>query len=261
MADSVETSVVKVSEDFINNVHDRLHKLIYAHIGVVILLLALLVGVGYGAMKMHERDLAHAEQLQQAFNQANTVAAQAQKQLADIIAADAVQRAQESAKQDQIELTMAQRAQTPPPAPVATALKPSADAAAVISGLQFVYSDSKPPINPIVEPDGKIALALPDAQRLVSTKADLVTSQANLQDEIALFTLEQSKSTSLSKDLGQCQDTVSKDEAALKAADPAIKAYAKLARQSKFRRILGSVGRNTERIAVFAAGVYFGKKL
>lgn len=250
-----------MEQQVLTNLHNKLHAVIYAHLGVIILLIASLLGAGYVAVKVHEHDLAHAEQLQQAFNQQAQVAAQAQKQLADIIAADAAQRAQETAQEQQIELAMAKRAQEPLPAPITAALAPSANAAVVVSGLEVAYSDVQPPMAPSVTPDGKIAVSVSNAQAEVSAKVALGKYEADLHDEVALFTLEQTKSASFQKDLATCQATVSQDETALADAKKTIAAYEKVAKQSRFRKILGSIGRNAERVAILVVGIELGHKL
>jgi hypothetical protein len=252
---------VNLPQEILTDVHKIFQRVILSHIAVVIILICSLCGAGYFAVRIHEKDLAHAEQLQQQFTQANAQASQAQTQLAQIIAQDTASRAQETDKQQQIELAMAQAAKAPLPVPVQQALAPSADAAEVVLGLKDAYVGVNPPMDPQVTSDGKIALTLPNAQQTIQEAAELEQSKYDYGQETQLFTLEQTKSTSLSKDLGVCQDTVTKDETALKAAGPAIVAYAKVANRTRLQRIFGSVGRNAERMLIFVAGAYLGHKL
>jgi hypothetical protein len=236
------------------------HKVLYAHLGVIVLLLALMGAGGYLGLRSYDKALAHAETLQVQFNVAQTQAAASQKQLTDLLAADTAQRAKENAQQATLEQQIVKRDNTPPAPAVQTALQPSANPETAIAGLQSVYLF---PVAPKVEPDGNIALSVPEAQQTIQAKVDSVRFAADLKDETGLFTLEQSKSTSLSNDLTQCKVTESQDETALAAANKSIAAFKKAAGspQSKFRKVLGSIGRNAERVGILVVGLEIGHRL
>lgn len=253
--------LVTIEQEVLTSIHNSLHRIIFAHLGVIVLFLATLGGLGYLGLRSYDKQVERAEALQVQFQQAQQAATQAQKQLTDIIAADSAARAQESAQQEAITLEMAKRAQQAPAPAVTEALKPSAAAAVVVSGLESAYSDVQGFGTPSVGSDKTVVLSLPQAQAAISAKVDLGRFQADLKDETSLYTLEQSKSTSLSNDLKVCQDTEAKDETALVAANKTIAAFDKVAHQSKFRKVLGSIGRNAERVLILAVGFEIGHKL
>ena|ERR1035438_10439524 len=79
------------------------HKVLYAHFGVIVLMLVLMGAGGYFGLRSYDKALAHAEALQIQFNTAQAQAAASQKQLTDLLAADSAQRAKESAQQATLE--------------------------------------------------------------------------------------------------------------------------------------------------------------
>lgn len=255
----VPSPLVTLEQEALQKLHDGLHKIIFAHMGVFVLFIALIAAGGYFGLRSYDKQVERADALALQFQKSQELAAASQKQLADIIAADTVARAQETARQQDIEQQMLKR-NTQAPAPVVVeALKPSANAANVVLAIQSQHANDNPPVDPKVLSDGNLSISVPEAQRWVSEKADLDRFSANYRDEVQLYTLEQSKTTSLSKDLAQCQDTETKDQAALTDAKKTIAAYDKAAHKSKFRKILGSIGRNAERVGLIVAGIELGQ--
>lgn len=255
---TVPPTTVTIEQKVLTDLHNGLHRIIYAHLGILILLFAFIGVGGYLGLKSYDKALAHAEALQAQFNAAQATAAASQKQLTDLLAADSAQRSQESAQQaDLTQQILKRNSQAPAPA-VQTALQPSATAANVAVGLQAAYSFST---LPTVEPDGKVALEPSQAQQTISAEINANQFSADYNDEVELYTLETDKTTSLSKDLAQCQDTETKDKVALSDANKALAAYDKLAKRSRFRKILGSIGRNAERAGILFVGIELGHKL
>lgn len=237
------------------------HKVLYAHIGIFVLLVALMGMGGYFGLRSYDKALAHAEALQVQFNTAQAQAASSQKQLTDLLAADTAQRAKESAQQASLEQQIINRnAQVPAPA-VQTALQPSADAGQVILGLRASYSDTPSFGTPKLDAEGNIALSVPQARSVMVGHENEKRLSFDLKAETQLFTLETAKSTSLSNDLTQCKATVSQDETALVGAKKSLAEYDKLAHRSRFRKLLGGIGRNAERIGIAVLAFELGHKL
>jgi len=251
-------ATVTIEQEVLTSLHDGLHRLLYGHMAVLVLMLVLIGAGGYFGLKSYDKALQHAEALQAQFTQAQAQAATAQKALTDLLAQDAMQRAQTSAQQTSIEQQILTRnSQVPAPA-VKQALEPTADAVSVARGLQEAYGFQT---LPIVEPDGNIAVGLPNAQVELSARLDANRFSADYQDEVKLYTLETGKSTSLSNDLDQCKVVNTKDEVALADAKKALAAYDKLSRRSRFRKILGGIGRNAERVGIAVLAFELGHKL
>jgi len=237
------------------------HRVLYAHMFALTLILFLIGAGGYYGLKSYDKALAHAEALQQQFSVAQQNFNTSQKALTDLLAADAAERAQQSSQQAALVLQIAQR-NAQAPAPVVTqALAPNAGVSDEILGLQSVMSDV-PSFGPVsTTPDQKIALSVPQAQGVVQELAIGKRSTADLQDEISLYTLETAKNTSLSNDLAQCVSDSTQAKVALADAKKSLAAYDKLAYRSKFRKILGGIGRNAERIGIAIVAFELGRKL
>lgn len=233
------------------------HKVLYAHVGVLVLLLALMGTGGYFGLRSYDKALAHAESLQVQFNAAQAQFTASQKQLTDLLAVDSAQRAQESAQQASLTQQIIQRdAKAPAPA-VQTALQPSASAESVVLGLQSLYTGSIPTVVPKVTPDGNIEISAPEGQLWVSDKLSLNRFSADFQDEVKLYTLEQAKSTSLSNDLAQCTASNALAGTSLVDAKKTIAAYEKIAKRSRWKKFLSGA----EKVALVVAGIEIGHKL
>ena len=86
-------------------------------------------------------------------------------------------------------------------------------------------------------------------------------TEADLKDEIQLYTLEVAQNASLTKDLTQCVADNTQAKQALADAKKSLAVYDKLAHRSKFRKILGGVGRNLERVGIAIVAFEVGKGL
>ena len=109
---------------------------------------------------------------------------------------------------------------------------------------------------PKLAQDGNIEISAPEGQQWLSDKVSLNRFSDDYRDEVQLYTLEVTKSTSLSKDLSQCNGTVSQDETALVVANKTIAAYKKLAVRSRWKKFLGG----TKDVALIMTGVVLGHK-
>jgi hypothetical protein len=254
---SVPPATVTIEQKVLTDLHNGLHNLLYAHLGILVLVLALIGAGGYFGLRSYDKALAHAEALQTQFNTAQAAAAASQKQLTDLLAADAAQRAVESAQQTSIAQQILKRdAQAPAPA-VQTALQPSATAAELEIGLESVFTGVSN-FGVVQEgPGSSVLLNQAQTQAIIVSREAEIQNSADLKDEISLYTLEQAKSTSLQTDLNSCKSTVSKDETALVDAQKTITAYKKLAVRSRWKKFLGGA----EKVALVVVGVEIGHKL
>ena len=233
------------------------HKVLYAHVGVLILLLALMGAGGYFGLRSYDKALAHAEALQTQFNTAQAQFTASQKQLTDLLAADSAQRAQESTQQATLTQQIIQRdAKTPAPA-VQTALQPSADAEQLATGLELVFT-GVPGFGVVQEGSGSsVLLNQAQTQAVIVSREAEITDSADLKDETVLYTLEQSKAGSLQKDLTSCESTLSDAKVTIVDANKTISAYKKLAHKSLFKKILG----RAETVALVVVAFELGHKL
>lgn len=216
--------------------HKHVH-LSFAILGVLIVALGVACLGGYMGLRGYERALARAEAAEQRFEQKDqqyqTMIADFQKQ----ITADAQERQQASAKQEQLQAQINARVSAPVPPVVQTGLKPDATAQEAGNALGAVFTKPDAPVVPMATPDGKVALTVKESQEVASQGLDYQRITLDWQDEISLYNLEVSKSTSLSKDLQSCQDTVTASQADLKDAKATIAAYKKAAVRSKWQKM------------------------
>jgi hypothetical protein len=257
MTDSIQPTVT-FTQEVLTDLHNGLHRIIYAHLALLLVLFSLVGVGGYIGFRSYENQVARAEALQVQFAQAQAQFVASQKQLTDLLATDAAERIQQSAQQVKLEEQIAKRnAQVPAPA-VTRALQPTANAVDAENGLATVMSVVPGFGSPSTTPDGKVALSVPQAQQTIQELIVGQRSTADLKDEISLYTLEQAKNSSLSKDLTQCTASVTAAGTALADAKKTIAAYNKVAHQSRFRKILGSIGRNAERVGILVVGIELG---
>jgi hypothetical protein len=225
------------------------------------LILFLIGAGGYYGLKSYDKALAHAEALQQQFNVAQQNFNTSQKALTDLLAADAAERAQQSSQQAALVLQIAQR-NAQAPAPVVTqALAPNAGVSDLNLGIRAVFTTTPDFGTPKDEPDGNLGLNRLETQAVIASKVSGDQAKADLQDEISLYTLETAKNSSLSNDLSQCVSDNTQAKVALAEAKKSLAAYDKLSHRSKFRKILGGIGRNAERIGIAIVAFELGRKL
>jgi len=103
---------------------------------------------------------------------------------------------------------------------------------------------------PIKFDSGQFWFTLPETQAFAVTKLDRDRLSSDLQDTQNQLALETTASTTLSKDLQACQ----KD---LTEAQKVITDYKKVVVKSKFKQFLGAA----EKVGLFAAGLYLGRRL
>ena len=234
------------------------HKVLLTHLGALVLILAL-VGFGvYRGFSSYDKLLAHAEALQTQFTQAQAQYNASQKQLTDLLATDSAERAQESSQQAALVSQIAQRTAQAPSPVVSQALAPSASVLEVAEGLQAAFNLQT---TPKVTQDGEIAVNPLETQTMIGLEEAGELAQANLKDETQLYTLETAKNSSLSKDLDQCVSDNTQSKQALADAQKALAVYNKALHRSRFRKILGGVGRNAERIGIAIVAFEAGRKL
>ena len=213
------------------------HKVLYAHAGVLVLILVLVGLGGYCGLKSYDAQLAKAQVTEQKYEAA-------QKTLTDLLATDAQERAAMQAQQANLIGQIAKRDKTPPSAPVIAALQPNATAETAANVLGLVFSLSP---YPSATPDNKVVLSVPNAQELVKNGVELNKLRPDYADEVKLYDLEQQKSTSLNNDLVQCKTT-------LVASQKEATAYKKIAVKGRWKKFLGGA----EKVGTLVGGLVLG---
>ena len=237
-------SQVTVLPAFQTMVQSEVSALAHKHITLsyailAVLVIALAVGClgGYMGLRGYERALARAEAAEQRFEQKDQQYQQMFTAFQQQIAKDSADREAASQQQAKLEAQIASRANQPLPTVVQTGLKPDATAQEAGNALGAVFTKPDAPVVPMATPDGKVQISAKEAQEVASLGIDGQRAEADLKDEIALYTIETTKTISLSKDLQACTDTlaVSKDD--LKEAKVTIADYKKVAKRSKWQKI------------------------
>jgi hypothetical protein len=214
----------------------------YGLIGVLVVVLILAGVGGFIALKFADAQIARAEKQEQQYNADR-------KSWQDQLAASAAQRAAETTQQTAIVKIVDTRDKVADKA-ISAALKPGATAKQAADGLAASYSDL-PAFGPVTAlGDNIVQLSVPQAQQATASRIDQVRLQADLNDEVNLFTLEKAKTLSLSNDLASCT-TLNTESGKV------IAAYKKAAKASRLKKFLGGA----TKVAIFIGGVYFGHKL
>ena len=226
--------------NIVQDMHSHTVKVTYMFVAIIVLVLSLGSVGGYLGLKAYEAQLARAE----------TREAQYQTSLAafqSALAENTVARAAAEAQVAQLQAQIAKRASQPLPAPVQTGLKPDATAEQAKTAIEAVYGADKAfgALPPVQGPN--VALSVPQAQAIISTKIGLDRTSADLRDEIQIAGLQKTTIDSLQNDLNTCK-------AVNLEANKTIDAYKKIATKSKFRKFLDGA----EKVGLLLAGGVIG---
>lgn len=205
-------------------------------IGTLVLVMGLMGFGGYEALKSFDAQLARAEQREAQYNTDR-------KTWQDALAQHDAERVADATKIASLEAQVAARDKKPLPPPVTTPDE-------AVAGLQAAYSDVPAFGAPQATPDGKVAVNVPQAQILITTKLDLNRLKLDLTDEKAIVDLQKQTNASLSKDLTGCQ-------ALNVEANKTIADYKKLAKKSRWQKFLSGA----EKVGLVLGGMYVGHKI
>ena len=219
------------------------HKFLYAHLGVIVLLIGMMCAGGYLGVKSFDAQLARQEQKDAQYQTDR-------KAFLDTLNAHDADRAAQAQKISDLETQIAKRDSKPLPQPVQDGLKPGATTEQAKTALEGVYSDTPAMGTLSIGSDGKIAVTTAQAQQLTLTKVGLDTAKGDLADEKSISGLQKQSIFSLTNDLGQCKALNIKAEAD-------IAGYKKLAVRSRWKKFMSGA----EKVGVFMAGIYVGHKL
>lgn len=237
-------TIITVTQSELAALAHRQVSVSYWLIGLLGLFLALGTFAGYLGLRHLDKLEARAEATEASY-------VVERKALTDLLAADTVARAQESAQQAAVLESMAKRAVVVQPPVIQTALQPSASATEAAAGVTLAFAGVPSFGQALVSPDGQnVSLAVPEAQTVIQTKIQMDRLTLDVQDETQLYTLEQSKSTSLSNDLGKCTDT-------LGLAQKTINGYKAVVKPTKWQRFL----QGAEKVGLVAIGIAAGRAL
>lgn len=213
----------------------------YAILGVLVLAMFVACLGGYMGLRGYEKALAHAQAVEQTFEQKDQQYQQMIVSFQQQLAQDSADRQAATAKQTQLAAQIAARAKQPPSPVVQTGLQPDATAQEAGNALGAIFSAPGSPVVPMATPDGKVSVSVKEAQEMASLGLDGERSEADLKDEVGLYTLEQSKFSSLQKDLTSCQSTLSGANTSLDDAKKAIEAYKKAATKTKLQKVWNGI--------------------
>lgn len=231
--------------------------LTYSILGVLVLTLALAAFGGWLSIRGYERALQRAEAAEAVSKQREDAFNVQFKAFQDQIAKDAADRAQAQAQQDALIAKITTRDKQPVPVVIQTGLKADATAEDAKNALGAVFSTPVAPVAPTVTSDGKVAVTVKEAQEITSAGFDGQRAEADLRDTVSLYTLEKTKTTSLSNDLNQCQAGLTEAKATVKAQDTTIADFKKAAKRSRFQKFLSGA----EKALLLVGGIYIGHKL
>ena len=219
------------------------HKFLYAHLGVIELLLGMMCAGGYFALRSYNAQLARAEAQEKIYVQDRN-AWQAQ------MATDATERAAQATQIATLQAQIAHRDAQPLPKAVQAGLQPDATSATVANAVTLAYNDEPAFGQALPTPSGQVSLSVPQAQATILSKTSGDQAKADLKDEEAVVALQNSSITTLQTDLNGCKSTVSE-------ANKTIDGYKKAAKRSRFRKFLAGA----EKVALVAIGFEVGHKL
>jgi hypothetical protein len=239
MADSITTAV----QSEVAGLAHRHLSFSYALVGTLVLLLVLMGFGGYLGVKAFDAQLARQEVKDAQYQQDRKV-------FMDQLSAHDAERAAQQTQIAQLQSQIAKRDSQPLPKAVQAGLQVDAGAEQVKTALEAVYGADLSTGTPKVEPDGNIALSPSLAQKTVSAEVGLVQSTADLKDEKAIVSLQETSIGTLKTDLSSCTATLSK-------ANSDIQGFKKLAVRSRWKKFLGGA----EKVLIFGAGAYLGHKL
>jgi septal ring factor EnvC (AmiA/AmiB activator) len=234
----------------------------YTLIGVLVLILTF-GGVGaYFAAKWVDRSLARAEKVEELYKQERATADQAvtdlKKQLADSQTAQAAAQKKIEDMQSQIssnnQKAAAQKEEILKPGK--TASEAYADAAnhyKLTSPLDITQSADKT--------EQLLAFRIPDVQRFTATKVDLDTANANSVLKDQQLGQKDVQITNLKNDVAKSNDALTKMTAADDKCEIALQDYKKIAKRTKFQKILHGAWTGLKIGGALIAGYELGKKI
>jgi len=228
----------------------------YSILGVLVLALVLAGLGGWLSIKGYERALQRAEAAEAVSKQHEADFNEKYKALSDLLAQHEADRAKEQEQQNKLLSQIATRASQPVPTVIQTGLRPDATAQDARNAIAAVTSAAGKPVSPEVTPDQKVAVNVPESQQLISLLYEGNAAKLDLRDTKMLFTLEQTKNSSLSNDLTQCRASVKAGKVTIAADDKTIADYKKAATRSRFRKFLDGA----EKVALLLGGVAIGHK-
>jgi Tfp pilus assembly protein FimV len=220
----------------------------YTLIATVVFTLLLAGAGGWYGLRMFDAQLARMEAREQQYDAER-------KQYTDALAANNAQRAQQTAQQAAVTHTTAERDAQADKA-IQAAVRPDLSLNTTAAGLQDAFKDvvgfGQVNVSPGY-PDGlhgpAIELAGHQAQQITAYKIDRDRLFSDLSDLRTVYALEQTKNSSLSNDLAQCQDLRVK-------GDAVIAGYKSLAKRSKWQKFLSGA----EKVGLLAAGIAIGRR-
>jgi hypothetical protein len=232
----------------ISDLHSQLASLTSKHITLIggmlaslVLLIVLMFGGGYFALRAYDAQLAR-QDAKDAQYQAALITFQTTMAQHDSA------RAAAEAKVSQLEAQIIKRNIAPPSPVVQAGLQPNATIGMAASALTAAYSTVSGFGQANTSVDGQsVSLSLPQAQTVISTKIAYDKAAADLIDEKGVISLQTGTISSLSSDLNECKIT-------LTDANKQVAGYKKLAERTKLQKFFSGAFK----VLIFAGGAVIG---
>ena len=214
--------------------------LIFGLVGTIILMVGLMGVGGYFGLKAFDAQLSRQEVRDAQYQTDRTT-------FLNTLAAHDAERTADATKIAQLEAQIKARDSKPLPPAVKPGMQPNASAEQVKNALGAVYGVDVAAGTPKVEPDGNIALSPSQGQQALSARLDADRYGADLKDEKAINSLQETTIGSLKTDLNTCKDLNTKAQAD-------IAGYKKLAKKSRWQKFLAGA----EKVGLLAGGAMLG---
>ncbi len=222
--------------------HKHVH-LSFALVGVIVVGLCLAGFGGWLGLKSYEAQVAKAEAAEARYDQDR-------KDLTALLSQHEAQRTQDAQAEAQLLAQITKRDRQAPPLIIKEGLAPTATAQQASNAVTEAFKANPAFGSTSPQSDGNIGYTVNQTQIVIGTELERDKFRADLDSTTNLYTLEKTSNLSLSSDLKAC--VVNKAE-----SDKVIATWKKAAIKSKWRKMLDG----TEKVLLFAGGVYLGHRL
>lgn len=232
----------------------------YTLVGVIVVIL-ILVGVGaYFGNKSWQAAMSRAEASEKQMDADRTQYQQTLAQMQKQIDQNNAQIQQDQVREAQLVAQISQRDKQAD-TQISNVLQPGKTATDAFSDLASAYKGVVSLTQDIVkDPTGAeqfLAFPVPAVQQFTAAELSDQRDSKDLADTKSELSDEQDKSAKLTDSLNQTTASLTALQTTEKACEATVTNYKKVAKKSRFRRIMGGV----EKVGLFAAGVFIGHKL
>jgi hypothetical protein len=218
------------------------HASVSAALGVLVLVLAVMCVGWYLGLRSYEAQIQRAEAKEAQFN------ADRKDLTAQLTASKTVQDT--ASKAQQVIVKVVHDRDTKADAAIAKATAPNKTAQEALSDLSAAYHGTIVADPNAITADGRLVFPVFTVQGFTATRIDRDRLSDDLKSSADNLAQEQKKTEQLAKDVAAANKAVAD-------AEPAIKAYKKVAKHSRLK----AIGAGALKVGIFVAGAYVGKHL